>query len=109
MKRALALLAISLLGGLLAQAAEPSRLEPTAPPGGSPHELEALLDDDLGTGASGALPTALLEALVELSPERFGSVDALYERYGFLFVRGRSLPVGITERRILGVRLRAYN
>jgi mono/diheme cytochrome c family protein len=109
MKRAAAAITVlALSSSVLVSAADRPDLEPIAPRGGTPGELEALLDDDLGAGADGAIPAVLLEALVELPGER-PSVAELYERYGFLFVRGRDLPVGITERRILGVRLRAYN
>src|SRR5438105_2727651 len=85
-------------------------LELATPEGASEDELVARLDDDLGAGEAGALPVALLEALCEREPERFGAtVEEAYRRFGFAFVRGRERPVGITERKVLGARLRNYN
>src|SRR5438552_3941955 len=81
---------------------------PAPPPSGSPEDdsselLASLLDDDLGAGADGGIPTPLLEALVERDPEGLGRTpDELYERFGFLRVQGRERPVGVTERDVLG-------
>ncbi len=81
------------------------------PPGRASRELlSARLHDDLDAGVAGGVPTVLLEALCELEPERVAKdVDALYERFGYLRTRGDPLPVGVTERRVLGVRIRNYN
>lgn len=113
-RRACAALVPVLLAGLaLARAddrPEPARLEPTAPEGSPAGELDSLLHDDLGAGTAGTVPVALLEALCVRDPERFGSTpDELYERFGYLRVRGSELPVGVFETEALGARLRGYN
>ncbi len=83
-------------------------LEPAAHP--SERLLRDRLHDDLGAGLAGGVPTVLLEALCELEPERFGKdVKELYERFGYLSLAGDDLPAGVTERRVLGVRIRNYN
>lgn len=89
---------------------EPERLEPYLPPGISARDLRRALDDDLGSGLNGAIPTAFLHAVLTLEPERFGrTVEEAWARYGFLFLRGRSLPVGICATRRLGVRAYQFN
>jgi mono/diheme cytochrome c family protein len=95
---------------LLAGAASGQPLEPYLPPGMERAPFERALDDDLGSGLSGSIPSAVLYAVLELEPERFGAdLDDAYRRFGFLFVAGRSLPVGITEVRRLGVRAHQFN
>jgi hypothetical protein len=72
--------------------------------------LKERLHDDLGAGLAGCVPTVLLEALCELEPGRFGKdVKQLYERFGYLSLEDDDLPVGVTEKRVLGVRIRNYN
>src|SRR3954454_22460979 len=97
------------LAALVASAAA-GELEATPPGAASSKLLEARLHDDLDAGVAGGVPTALLEALCELEPEALApDVESLYERFGYLRVKGDSLPVGVSEQRVLGVRLRNYN
>lgn len=106
MKRLAALLLLALPASVLCA----GELEPTPPGAASARLLAERLHDDLGAGLAGGMPTILLEAVCELDPERFGLGPAeLYERFGYLRVKGDPLPVGVTERRVLGVRLRNYN
>jgi mono/diheme cytochrome c family protein len=104
MRRALL---VALLAGSLASAAD---LEPSPPGHASARELADRLHDDLGAGLAGTIPTVVLEALCELDATRFGKDPGeLYERFGYLRTKDDPLPVGVTERRLLGVRLRNYN
>lgn len=102
-----------LSGALLLLLASPlaaQELEPYLPPGLSEGQLRRALESDLGSGISGAVPRAMLEAAVELEPERFGgSLSEAYARYGFQRLRGRELPVGIVEVRRLGLRAHQFN
>ena len=102
---------LALLGPLLlAHGARADGLEPYLPTGITERAFRRALESDLGSGLSGAVPTALLHAAVELEPERFGeSLPAAYARYGFQRLRGRDLPVGIVEVRQLGVRAHQFN
>src|SRR5580698_4278817 len=104
MRRALA------LALLLASLASAKELDATPPGNASAKLLEDRLHDDLGAGLAGGIPTILLEALCELDPGHLGKDPGeLYERFGYLRTKGDPLPVGVTERKSFGVRIRNYN
>ncbi len=105
-----AVFVLALGAPLLAGELDAPLLEARPPGAASARLLRDRLHDDLGAGLAGGIPTVLLEALTELDSGRFGrNVGELYERFGYLRVKGDPLPVGISERRVLGVRLRNYN
>ncbi len=81
------------------------------PPGMDRELVDWGLQTDLGSGLAGSFPLAMLEALAVLDPEGFGATpEEAYRRFGWLFLEGRPrLPVGIVERRALGMRVHNFN
>ncbi|HBP22368.1 MAG TPA: hypothetical protein DEA08_31875 [Planctomycetes bacterium] len=110
MKRSQWSLALGLSLLLAGVAAAGDGLEPYLPTGITERAFRQVLESDLGSGLSGAVPAALLHAVIELEPGRFGeSLPEAYARYGFQRLSGRELPVGIVEVRQLGVRAHQFN